>query len=215
MQQTPDSTPKKPDTKRGLPKENNEYAVPQHRRIPLHGKVIPPTVHEMSAQERRSLMRENKKKKSRKGFLLGLWVGQVLILVLSFGGEAILRRLPNYNVELPFPLVVFAGISASLLLMGLLIDLLLFFQAVGYFVGSKKKKPKFGRALWNGIRRPARASFSWGATVVVFCGTSMATIPMDQWRPSAERLKSEGVKLYERIKEVRQASPPPGASLRP
>ena len=210
MQQTPEP---KPDKDQKLPKPKNEYGIPANKRLPLHGKMQPPTVHDLSAKERLWLMEENKKKKKRKGFVLGLWVGQLLILLLSFGGEALLRLFPNYNVELPFPLVVFAGISVSLLFMGILIDLLLFFQAVGYLIRPKGKK--FGRALWNGIRRVMRASFSWGITVLVFCGTSLATIPMDQWGSSADRLKEESVKVYEQIKERVLTSPPPDASSRP
>ena len=155
-------------------------------------------------------MGENKKKKKRTGFFLGLWLGQLLVLLFSFGGEALVQRIPNYNVELPFSLVVFAAISVSLLFMGLLIGLLLSLQAVIYLVGRKKQK--FIRALWNGIRRLFRASFSWGMTVVVFCGTALATIPMDQWSSSAERLKTEGEEMYEKVKERVLTSPPPDAS---
>ena len=212
MQQTPDSPSEKSEGKPALPEPKNEYTMPEKRRMPLHGKVEPPSVQGKSARERLALMEENKKKKKRKGFLFGLWAGQLMILALSLGGERVLAFFPNHDVELPFRLVVFAGIAASLLLVGMLIDLLLFFQALGCLFSPKGKK--FGRALWNGIRRVARASFAWGATVLVFCGTSAATIPMEQWKPSVERMKVEGEKLFEQIKEGVSASPPPGASPR-
>lgn len=149
-----------------------------------------PTVPPMTAEQRRAEMNERQRTKRRRGFLIGLLVGQALVAGIIFGGDAILRLRPDIHTELPLRLLVFLGVTGGLVFTGLMIGLLLFFQAVGYVFRPRGKK--FFVALGNGIRRVGRAALALGLTLLVLGGTAAATIPPADWKPHGELCLERG-----------------------
>lgn len=190
---------KRETTRKLLPDAEEAPNLPQNMRWPLEGKMDPPTVPPMTAEQRRAEMNERQRSKRRRGFLIGLLVGQALIAGIIFGSDALLKLRPDLQTELPLRLLVFLGITGGLAFTGLMIGLLLFFQGLGYVFRPRGKK--FGVALWNGVRRVGRAAFALAITLLVLGGTAAATISPADWKPHGEMVVERGKQGWKRIQE--------------
>ncbi len=165
--------------------------------------------------ERMAGIQEQERGRRRRGFLIGLLVGQLLVIALDYGGEALIRAIQHkYPFRAPVPLraLVFTGMTAGVVLTGILICLVLGMQGVGYVFG--KKQVGFFPALWRGIKRIWKAAWAVGLTLGVVGGTSWLLIPQPEWKPTAVYLRDKGVEGYQAGKGwvrsvVKPPAPPP------
>src|SRR5579862_400298 len=120
--QEPDSAPEPAAAPKELPDPKGALPIPDHFRLPFHGKMATPTAVP-SATERRYNLSLLQKRKRRRGFLAGLLAGQVLIMAMDFGGSWFLRTHPHVKLQAPIgvPAVVFLGmaIGAAVMIAGL------------------------------------------------------------------------------------------------
>lgn len=158
-----------------------------------------PTVPPMTSAERRAELSKIRRRKGLRGFLIGLVVAQLLIAGILFGGEQLLKLRPELRPEFPLRVLVFLGIAGGIAFTGALTTLLLLFQGLAYVVRPRGKP--LGIALWNGIRRVARAVVALGATLLVVGGTAAAAIPPQDWGPHAKLLRLRAEQGYRRIQE--------------
>lgn len=198
MEPSPES-PKPEPPRIPLPEPAATANLPPQLRWPLEGRMEPPTVPPQTARERRAEIRTVQKRRSRRGFLLGLLVGQALIVGIIFGGDQLLRLRPDLQIGLPLRLLVLLGVTGGLVFTGAFIALLLSFQALGY-VFRPRGKP-FLAALGNGMRRVGRAFGAMLLTLLVLGGTAAATIPPEDWKPNAKFVRS-------RAREAVRRAPP-------
>jgi hypothetical protein len=181
-----------------VPDPDTAPVLPDNLRWPLEGKTETPTVPPKTAEERRRDLAELQKRKRRRGFLIGLVVGQLLVVALVYGGEALLRMRPDIQTGMPLRFLVFLGVVSGLLITALIIALLLGLQGIAWLF--KRGKP-FGVAARNGIRRVGRALLSIGVTLAVLGGTAAATIPPHEWKPQAESLWKKSKEAYRKWTE--------------
>jgi len=163
----------------------------------LEGKMSPPTVPPHSARERRGALNEAQRGKRRRSFLIGLVVGQILVVGLSFGGEALLQLRPDLKLTLSPRVLVWAGVTSGIVFTGILIGFLMTVQALVYMIRPRGKP--LGTALGNGVKRIVRATLSLATTLIVLSGSALATIPYSQWRPEGERLWKEMKQAVDRL----------------
>lgn len=162
-------------------------------------QVVPDKVRRLSASDRLADILEKQKKKSRKGFLFGLIAGQLLVVGLSLGGGTLLELFKDkikVNAPICLEALVFIGMSAGILLTGLLIAGVLGLQGVGWLFG--KKKPG---GVGRGVGRVMKGMFSVGITFLVIGGTAWALIPKPEWKPTALYLRDQGLKGYEAARD--------------
>lgn len=149
------------------------------------------------AHERLLKLNKQQRAKRRRGFLIGLLVGQLLILGLDFGGRLILTLLENrVQTNAPYSLeaIVFFGMASGVVLTGLLIFFVLGLQGVGYVFG--KKKVGFFRAVGRGMVRCFKATWAVGLTLGIIGGTAWYLIPF----PERDEMKTEA---RDRVLEAR------------
>ena len=147
--------------------------------------------------ERLAKINEEQKKRSRRGFLTGLIVGQLAVVGLSYGGaglQALLQDKIGLQTPMPIRSMVFCAMTAGIGLTGCIILLVLALQGIGWFF--TKKTIGFGLALWRGVKRTCRAAWSLGLTLVVISGTAWLLIPEEEWQKSAEYLADKGDEGY-------------------
>lgn len=214
MEETPFpfSSEPPPPQKLPLPEPRPSPPVPSNLRWPLEGRMDSPTVPPIAISARRNELQASLRRRRRRGFLIGLVVGQLFVLALVFGGEALIKLRPELRIDLPVRTVVFAGVTAGLALTGVLIGLLLMIEGLLYVVRPKGKP--FGVALANGFRRTVRALLSLGITLIVVSGTAAAGVPIDQWKPQGRQLWQRLKGAVEKLAE-RKASPPKPEPIRP
>lgn len=168
--------------------------VPTEYRLPLAGKTSPPTVLP-SAQDRMAALNARQKAKRRRGFIIGLLAGQLLILAMDLGGKALMKALRNrvkFDAPIPLEAIVFIGMTAGIIFTGLLIFFVLGCQGMGYVFGTKKVG--FFTAVGRGIKRSFKAAWAVGLTLGVVGGTAWFMIPREQWKPTAKYLEEKGRK---------------------
>src|SRR5262245_41634896 len=97
-----------------LPDHKKAIPIPEQFRLPFMGKMSSPTAVPSAAQRQLNLQRLQKKRR-RRGFLLGLLVGQILIIALDLGGEWFLRTHPHVKLQtnIPVSAIVFLGMAAG------------------------------------------------------------------------------------------------------
>ena len=94
-----------------------------------------------SAAERRAAIETGQKTKRRKGFIMGLFVGQLLIVGIDLGFSflvPIIEKRYQFNSPIPIQSLVFIGMTAGIAMTGLLIFFILGLQGAGYVLGKKK-----------------------------------------------------------------------------
>lgn len=169
----------------------------------------------LSAEERMANLLRLQRARRRKGFLIGLVVGQGLIIAMDFGGELILKLLSKRIQFSPPPGLslrglVFMGMTAGIVLTGLLIFFILGLSGAGYVFGNKKKAG-FVTAIGRGMKRVFKAAWAVGLTLGVIGGTSWFLIPRNEWKPTAGYLEGQGRKAVDGTKDwlKRVVTPPP------
>ena len=140
-----------------------------------------------SATERRLTLAVQQKRRRRRGFLLGLLAGQILIIALDLGGSLFLKFHPQVKIQAPVGVasIVFLGMSAGAAVM--LTALALIYS---------------GMALrgQGGIRRILQAAIAMTVTIGVIIGTAWFMIPHEEWAPTVRFSKDQGVKVWESSK---------------
>jgi hypothetical protein len=145
-----------------------------------------------TAEERRAAIQEGQKKKRKRGFLIGLLVGQLLIILLDLGGGALLhlfRDRVRVNAPVSLEALVFFGMSAGIVITALMIFFVLGVQGLGWTFG--KKKVGFFTAVWRGIKRMSQAAWALGLTLGVIGGTAWFMIPGREWKPTIEYMDAQ------------------------
>jgi hypothetical protein len=165
-----------------------------------------------SATERRANLDRIQSSKRRKGFLIGLLVGQLLILGLDYGGRLALHLLKD-KVKLQSPVpheaLVFIGMTAGIVITMLLILFVLGLQGMGWVFG--KNQVGFFTAVGRGLKRVFKAAWALGITLGVIGGTAWFMIPRSEWKPTATYLEGHGRKALDKGKAWAKdlLAPPP------
>lgn len=202
-----DPTPPKaqlPDTKGVLP-------IPDHFRLPFHGKMVTPTAVP-SAMERAYQMNRLQQRRRRRGFLVGLLAGQLLIIALDLGGELILWLRPEVKLQAPVRIssVVFLGMAAGTAVLLLAVALVY----AGMFLKSVFGKRKGGviAAAGGGIRRLVLTTLAMGVSIAVILGTAWFMIPAAEWKPTLDLARSKGIRAVEvskaKVRSLFTSAPP-------
>ena len=155
-----------------------------------------------SAAERMANIHQIQKSRRRRGFLIGLLVGQLLIVALDFGGEGLVRLLgERVRFEPPVPLraLVFVGMTAGIVMTALIVLFLLGLQGAGWAFGKARRG--FFAAVGVGLKRVWKAAWSLGLTLGVIGGTAWFLIPRQEWKPTGQWLKAQGEKGYKGAKD--------------
>jgi hypothetical protein len=183
-----------------LPDPGSKPPIPPEYRFPFKGKTEEPTI--IRSRKEREIERETAQKKRRtRGFLFGLLAGQALVIGVDLGGAALLHYFQDrirVNAPIPFQALVFAGMSAGIVITALLILAVLGLQGAGWVFG--KKKVGFFTAVGRGLKRCFKAAWALGLTLGVVGGTAWLMIPGSEWARTAEYFKEQGVRGGERAK---------------
>ncbi len=140
-----------------------------------------------SATERRLALALQQKRRRRRGFLLGLLAGQILIIALDLGGSLFLKFHPQVKIQAPVGVasIVFLGMSVGA---GLMLAALALIYGVMVLRGQ------------GGIRRILQAAIAMTVTIGVIIGTAWFMIPHEEWTPTVRFSKDQGVKVWESSK---------------
>ena len=186
-----------------LPAPPTEKApLPEEFRLPLRGKMATHTALP-GGEDRRRAIQEGQKRKRRKGFLVGLLVGQLLIVGLDLAGRLVLTLMKD-KIRSSSPIsheaLVFIGMTAGILITALLVLFVLGLQGAGWIFG--KKKVGFFTAVGRGARHVMKAAWALGLTLGVIGGTAWFMIPQAQWEPTAGYLKEQGDKALDKARQI-------------
>ncbi len=160
-----------------LPDATDAPRIPEEERYPFHGKMVSPT-SVPSPSARIENLRQKERAGRRKKFLVALLAGQIFVLLLDLGGEALLYVLRNkiqYRGTFPLRSMVFIGMTSTIALMGLLLFIFLGYKGTNYVFGEKKVG--LFKALWIGIRRVWNEAWALGLILGVIGGTAWFLIP--------------------------------------
>jgi hypothetical protein len=155
-----------------------------------------------SAEERRAAIQTGQKTKRRKGFIFGLFAGQVIIIGLDVAAHfliPLLEKKYRFHSPLPIQSLVFIGMTAGVVMTALLIFFVLGLQGAGYVFG--KKKVGFFTAVGRGMTRVWKAAWALGLTLGVIGGTAWFMIPGVWWRPTVDYLDQHRKDAVEKIKQ--------------
>src|SRR5262245_53832223 len=117
--ETPDAAPA-PDPKPShpLPDPGMAPQASPDERLPFKGKMEAPTAAPSATQRLANLERIQGRRK-RKSFLIGLLVGQLVVIGLDIGGQALLNMFGGrVRIAAPIPVqaLVFLGMAAGMVL---------------------------------------------------------------------------------------------------
>jgi hypothetical protein len=191
--------------------------APPEERYPFHGKMTAPTAVP-SATERLKNLNQKDKAKRRRRFLAALLAGQIFVLLLDIGGEAVLHLLRNklqYRGAFPLRSMVFLGMTSMIAAIGLLVFLVLGYKGASRVLGGGQRIGFF-TALGVGIRRVWNEAWALGLILGVIGGTAWFLIPA----AGRDDLKAKGREVVEKsgtwIKEkvTPKASTPAAPSKR-
>ena len=170
-----------------------------------------------SAAERRAAIETGQKTKRRKGFIMGLFVGQVIIIGIDLGFHfliPVIEKKYQFNSPIPVQSLVFIGMTAGIVMTGLLIFFILGLQGAGYVFG--KKKVGFFTAVGRGMKRVFKAAWALGVTLGVIGGTAWFMIPGPSWKPTQAYLVEQKEKAVDKAKtfaedllKKKDPAPPP------
>ena len=182
-----------------LPDPKGAYPIPDKFRLPFHGKMVMPTAVP-SAMERAYHLAQMQKRRRRRGFLLGLLVGQLLIIALDVTGELFLRTHPNYKLQAPIRVasIVFLGMAAGAAALLLAVALIYLVMALRSMFG--RKSGGVIAAAGGGIKRVILTVLALGVSMGVILGTAWFMIPAAEWKPTVEFAKGKGVQALEASK---------------
>jgi hypothetical protein len=188
--------------------------APPEERYPFHGKIAFPTSVPSPAARLENLNRKARASR-RKKFLIALLAGQLLVLLLDFGGDALLHLLRNklqYRGAFPLRTMVFLGMTSTIVAIAILLFLVLGFKGTRYVLGPKKVG--FLTALWIGIRRVWNEAWALGLILGVIGGTAWFLIKPDTERDALKAKGREYIQkgkswIGERLPGPQPAPPPP------
>jgi hypothetical protein len=174
-----------------------------------------PEAPKPSAEERRAAIQTGQKTKRRKGFIIGLLTGQLIIIGLDVAAHFVIPLVEKkYRFQAPLPIqsLVFIGMTSGIVITALLIFFLLGLQGAGYVFG--KKKVGFFTAVGRGMTRVFKAAWALGLTLSVIGGTAWFMIPGAFWRPTVEYLDQHRKDAVEKVKRKAEdlLKPAPPAS---
>ena len=187
--------------------------APPEERLPFHGKTASPTAAP-SAAARMENLQQKQKGKRRKSFLVGLLVGQLLILALDYGGKLalyLLRDKLKPTGDLTLEARVFLGMTAGIVFTGLLIFFVLGLQGAGWLFG--RKKVGFFTAVGRGIKRTFKAAWAVGLTLGIIGGTAWFLVPVatqDFLKKKGKDYVGEGQQWIQ--DQIKRAKPVPPAN---
>jgi hypothetical protein len=181
-----------PAPKAILPDPKGVLPIPDQFRLPFQGKMAFPT-SVPSATERRINMDRLKQNRRRRGFLLGLLFGQILILALDIGGSLFLHSHPDVKLQAPFGVasIVFLGMAAGAAIMILAVVLIYGVMALRSLFA--RKNAGAARAVGQGIKRVVLTTLTLGVTMGVILGTAWFMIPHAEWNPTIGFAKEKGI----------------------
>ena len=190
--QAPAPRPELPDTRGALP-------IPDQFRLPFHGHMISPT-SVPSATERRTNLAQLQRRKRRKGFLIGLLAGQLLIIAMDLGGVWFLRTHPNVKLQAPVGVaaVVFLGMAIGAALM--IAALALIFAVAGLRALFVRRNVALGKKIGRGIRSVYQTASALGLSMAVIVGTAWFMIPGAEWKATGDFAKEQGWKAADHSK---------------
>jgi hypothetical protein len=190
----PAPPPAAPPAKAELPDPKGALAIPDHFRLPLHGKMVTPTAVPSATERRYNLWRLQMRRR-RRGFLLGLLAGQLLIMAMDFGGAWFLRTHPHVKLQAPIGVaaVVFLGMAIGAAVM--VAALALIFAALGLRALFGKRTGGLGAAAGRGIRRVVATATVLGVSIAVILGTAWFMIPYDEWLPTRQFARVQAGKI--------------------
>jgi hypothetical protein len=188
--------PEAPAAKHQLPDPRGALPIPDHFRLPFHGKMVMPTAVP-SAMERAYRMAKEQKNRRRRGFLLGLLVGKILIIGLDLGGELFLRTHPHYKLQAPIRVasIVFLGMAVGAAVMILAVALIYAVMAGRSLFG--RKSGGVAAAAGGGIKRLVLTVLALGVSMSVILGTAWFMIPAAEWQPTVKFAKDKGIEMVE------------------
>jgi len=199
-----------PDTphKVELPDHKKAIPIPEQYRLPFMGKMSSPTAVPSAAQRQLNLARLQKKRR-RRGFLLGLLVGQILIIALDLGGEFFLRTHPQVKLQASVPVsaIVFLGMAAGAAVMIVAVALIYGVMAMRGLFGKKSAVAAAGRGIWRVIL----TVLALGLTMGVILGTAWFMIPAARWKDTTDFAKERGVQALDASKATVKGWLKPGA----
>jgi len=199
-----------PDTphKVELPDHKKAIPIPEQFRLPFMGKMSSPTSVPSAAQRQLNLDRI-KKKRRRRGFLLGLLVGQFVIIALDLGGELFLRTHPQVKLQASIPVssIVFLGMAAGAAVMILAVALIYGVMALRGLFGKKSAVVAAGRGIWRVIL----TLLTLAVTMGVILGTAWFMIPEAKWKNTVDFAKDRGVEAVDASKAKVKGWLKPGA----
>jgi len=181
--------PELPDPKGALP-------IPDHFRLPFHGMMSTPTAVP-SATERRYNLSLLQKRKRRRGFLVGLLSGQLLIMAMDFGGTWFLHSHPQVKLQAPVGVqaVVFLGMAIGGAVM--IAALTLIFTVLGLRALFGKRRGGLATATGHGIARVFQTTLVMGLSMTVILGTAWFMIPGEEWAKTGLFAKDQGRKALQ------------------
>src|SRR5579862_6388138 len=197
--QEPASAPEPAAAPKELPDPKGALPIPDHFRLPFHGKMATPTAVP-SATERRYNLSLLQKRRRRRGFLTGLLAGQILIMAMDAGGTWFFRTHPHVKLQAPVGVqaVVFLGMAIGGGLM--LAALALIFAVLGLRALLGKRSVGLGTAAGRGIARVFQTAFVLGLSMAVILGTAWFMIPGDEWAKTGAFAKDQGRRVVDSAK---------------
>lgn len=184
-----------------LPDPKGALPIPDHFRLPFHGKMVTPT-SVPSATQRRYNLYQLRRRRQRRGFLLGLLFAQILIIALDLGGDLYLRTHPQVRLKEPISVagIVFLGmaIGAAILCVG--VALLSCGMGLRGLLRRRStgSAPPAGRALKRALLTP----LILGVTMGVILGTAWFMIPGAEWTRTIEFARRKGIAALEASKSM-------------
>jgi len=176
-----------------LPDPQGALAIPDQYRLPLHGKMVTPTAAPSAAERTRNLEMLRRRRR-RRGFLVGLLAGQLLILALDYGGTWLLRTHPQVKLQAPVgvPAIVFLGMAIGAAAMLALLALIFVFLGLRALFG--RRRTGLATAIGRGIGRVFLTTATLGVTMAVILGTAWFMIPGPEWTATRDFARSQGRK---------------------
>lgn len=136
-----------------------------------------------------------KPKSKWRGFIIGLLVGQALIVGLNFGLPRLLDHLKGQvavQEGMPLGVLVFMGILGGLAITAVFIGLALLLSGLR------------GGNVWKGFVRLFKAGAVIGFTAAVLGGTALLMIPSGQWRNIPKQVKDISVGVWNKLGEHKE-----------
>jgi hypothetical protein len=192
--ETPGPNPPPPRVE--LPDPQGALGIPDQYRLPLHGKMVTPTAAPSAAERTRNLEMLRRRRR-RRGFLVGLLAGQLLILALDYGGTWLLRTHPQVKLQAPVgvPAIVFLGMAIGAAAMLALLALIFAFLGLRALFGPRRTG--LATAIGRGIGRVFLTTVTLGLTMGVILGTAWFMIPGPEWTATRDFAREQGRKAAE------------------